>query len=176
MSPSDEPANRDRPWWIGVVVIAIGAFWTYGAMQLPQTATYARIGPGMFVTAAGLGLIFFGLLLLIQIARGERFEAQDAEDIASGQAADWAALAMAVAAASVPLYTMERFGFVVTAALMFVLTTRAFGSRRILVDCAIGMIIAAVAWYGFNLLGVNLGDAVKVPKTAAELLPSLKPW
>ncbi len=176
MSSDTAEARHDKPWWLGLLVIAIGVFWVYGASLLPQTATYAKVGPGMFVMAAGFGLIGFGILLLVQIARGERFEAVGGEDVAVEQPADWTALLTAVLAAAIPLYTMDRFGFVVSAGLMFALTTRAFGNRRLLLDLAIGLLVAGIAWYGFNLLGVNLGDAVKIPKTIGALLPSLKPW
>jgi putative tricarboxylic transport membrane protein len=176
MSTEDVAVKSARPWWLGFLVIAVGAFWIYGASLLPQTATYAKVGPGMFVTVAGLGLVVLGVLLLIQIARGEPFEAQDGENVEAGKSADWSALASAVAAGAVPLYTMHRFGFIVTAALVFALTTRAFGSRRFVFDIAVGLLIAALAWYGFSLLGVNLGPGWKLPKTAHDLLPALKPW
>ncbi len=160
MSTSTDREGAARPWWLGFLVIAIGAFWIFGAALLPQTSTYAKVGPGLFVTAAGVGLIGLGLLLLVQIARGEKFESQDAEDIAADKPTDWLALGTALLAAAVPLYTMKRFGFVVTATLVFALTARAFASRRLLFDLAIGFVIAAGAWYGFSLLGVNLGDGV----------------
>jgi putative tricarboxylic transport membrane protein len=176
MAMPSEQQKVDRPWWLGLLIIAIGAFWIYGATLLPQTATYAKIGPGLFVTAAGLGLVVLGALLLVQIARGATFEAQDAEDIEADKPTDWKALATAVVAAAVPLYFMSRFGFIVTAALVFALTTRAFGSRRILLDLAIGLFIAGLAWYGFSLLGVNLGEGWRIPKSATELVPSPKPW
>jgi putative tricarboxylic transport membrane protein len=71
---------------------------------------------------------------------------------------------------------MSRFGFIVTAALVFALTTRAFGSRRILLDLAIGLFIAGLAWFGFSFLGVNLGEGWRMPKSVIELIPSPKPW
>ena len=163
-------AAPDRPWWLAAVVIALGALWLYGSTQLAQTAAYAKIGPGLYLAICGFGLIGLGVLLAIQIARGERFEAQDAEDAMAGTPAHWPALLTAVAAAAVPMYTMQRLGFVVSAALMFALTTRAFGSRRLLLDTAIGAAIGAVAWYGFSLLGVELGASFKVPKPL-QLLP-----
>jgi putative tricarboxylic transport membrane protein len=140
---------------------------------LPQTAAYARVGPGLYLTIAGIGLVVLGGLLAVQIARGERFEAQDAEDAASDQPAHWPSLLTAIAGAAIPLYTMERFGFIVTAALMFALTTRAFGSRRIILDVLIGAVIGAIAWYGFSLLGVGLGAAWKIPKPF-ELFPAFR--
>jgi putative tricarboxylic transport membrane protein len=165
----------DRPWWLGAVIIAIGLFWIYGATLLPQTAAYAKVGPGMFVTLAGLGLVFFGAILLVQIARGERFEAQEGEDVAADKPTSWPALMTALAAGLVPIYTMQRFGFVPTAMLVFALTARAFGSVRLLFDLVVGLLIAALSWYGFTLLGVGLGPAAKLPGLL-DLLPSLKPF
>lgn len=160
-----------RPWWLGVAVILIGAFWVYGSWQLPATSTYARVGPGMFVAAVGYGLIAFGALLLVQIARGEKFESQEAEDTVAGQPPSYLALATVLIGACIPLYTMERFGFVPTAALVFAFTTRAFGSRRIALDLAIGATMGACAWFGFSALGVQLGMLYQIPALSA-LLPS----
>lgn len=167
-----ERSGVDRPWWLAATVVAIGAFWLYGSSLLPQTANYARVGPGLYLTIVGIGLVVLGLILGLQIARGERFEAQDAEDAAADEPAHWPAFWTAIAAAAVPLYTMQRFGFILTATLMFALTTRAFGSRKLLLDLLIGAALGAAAWYGFSLLGVGLGDPYRIPK-AAELLPAL---
>ena len=168
-SPAEGPA-RSRPWWIGLAVVAIGAVWLYGASQLAQFATYAVVGPGVFVTVTGAGLLLLGLVLVVQIARGEPFQPQDAEDVAADRSASWPALLTAIAGAAAPLYTMERFGFAVSAALVFALTTRAFGSRRILLDLGLGAAIGAACWYGFTLLGVTLGDLARLP-ALGELLP-----
>ena len=177
MSEPDKASSPpvDRPWWLGAAIIAIGLFWIYGATLLPQTATYAKVGPGMFVTLAGLGLIFFGAILLMQIARGERFEAQEGEDVAVDKPTSWPALMTGVLAGLVPLYTMQRFGFVPTAMLVFALTARAFGSIRLPFDLAVGLLIALLSWYGFTALGVGLGPAAKLPGLL-DLLPSLKPF
>lgn len=172
MDSLQDKRPASRPWWLGFAVVGIGAFWIYGSTLLPQTSAYAKIGPGMIVAVAGGGLVVLGLVLLVQIALGERFEAQDAEDVLTDQPADWTAMGTSVLGAVIPLYTMERFGFVVSAALMFALTTRAFGSRRLLVDLAIGLALAAFSWWSFSLLGVNLGRAWAVP-SLIDLVPKL---
>lgn len=171
MTGPDIAAKSDaRPWWLAAVVVALGAFWLYGSTLLPQTAAYAKVGPGLYLTICGIGLIVLGGLLLIQIARGERFEPQDAEDAMAGASANWPALLTAVAAGAVPLYTLQRLGFALTAAAMFALTTRAFGSRKLALDLAIGAALGAFSWYGFKLLGVDLGPIWKLP-TLPQLLP-----
>jgi hypothetical protein len=53
---------------------------------------------------------------------------------------------------------------------MFALTTRAFGSKKLPLDLAIGGVIGAISWYGFKLLGVDLGALWRLP-TITQLLP-----
>jgi putative tricarboxylic transport membrane protein len=168
----DQATPGPRPWWLGGAVVAVGALWLYGAVQLPIVATHARIGPGMFVAIVGGALVLLGLALTVQIARGTRFEPQDAEDAVAGQAPSRKALLTALLGAALPLYTMERFGFVVSAALVFALTARAFGARKPVLGLAIGAALGAATWFGFSALGVQLGTAWRLPSLAA-LLPHL---
>jgi putative tricarboxylic transport membrane protein len=154
------PAAPARPWWLGLGIIAIGAVWLYGAASLSQTAQYAAIGPGLFVTAIGIVLIALGGFLLAQIAQGEEFKPQDAEDAMADAPADRVALLTAIAAAGLPLLTMRQLGFPITGTLSFMLVARAFGSRRVLVDLAVGAVLSIVAYFGFTRLGVGLGGVL----------------
>ena len=157
-SPDGRSAAPARPWGLGLGLIAMGGVWLYGAAALPQTAQYAAIGPGLFVTLIGAALVILGALLLWQIAQGEEFAPQDAEDAMADAPADRDALLTAVAAAGLPLLTMRWLGFPITGALSFALVARAFGSRRLLLDLLIGAILSVVAFIGFSRLGVGLGD------------------
>jgi putative tricarboxylic transport membrane protein len=149
-----------RPWWLGLAVIALGGVWLWQGYTLPQLDGYAGVGPGSFVKIVGAGLIALGLLLLAQIGRGVSFQPQDAEDAQADAQPSYFALAHAVAAAALPLLTMKPLGFPLTAMLSFALVTRAFGSRRLLFDCLIGLALGAVCWAGFTKLGVSLGGAL----------------
>jgi putative tricarboxylic transport membrane protein len=151
-----------RPWWLGAAVVAIGIVWLIGAARLPQGAQYAQIGPGLFVTLIGAALVLLGILLTVQIARGERFEPQDAEDAVANAPASPSALLTAVAAAALPLLTIRWLGFPLTGMLSFALVARAFGSRRLLLDLALGLGLSVLAWYGFTLLGVTLGSFLPI--------------
>jgi putative tricarboxylic transport membrane protein len=55
---------------------------------------------------------------------------------------------------------MQPLGFPLTAMASFAMVTRAFGSRRVLLDCVIGLFLGIVCWLGFSRLGVNLGQAL----------------
>lgn len=157
LNPDGRPAAPARPWWLAAGIVGIGAVWLYGAFSLPQTAQYARIGPGLFVSAIGAALVLLGLLLAIQIGRGERFEPQASEDAEADTPADMRAFLTALAAAGVPLLTMRHLGFPITGALSFALVARAFGSTRLPLDLAIGLAITTIAYFGFIRLGVTLG-------------------
>lgn len=155
--PAASPARPARPYWIGLGLVAMGAVWLYGASGLPQGARYAAVGPGLAVTVAGLGLVVIGVILMIQIARGERFEPQDAEDAVASAPMDRVAFLTALAAAALPIFTMRTLGLPLTATLCFALVCRAFGSRRIFLDLLIGAVLTSVAWYLFTRLGLQLG-------------------
>jgi putative tricarboxylic transport membrane protein len=146
-----------RPYWIGALVSAMGALWLYNAWGLPQGARYAAIGPGLFVTIAGGGLFILGIILMVQIHRGERFEAQDAEDAAANAPMDKTAFVTALAAVLIPILIMRPFGLPLTATLSFALVCRAFGSRRLVMDLVIGAIVGCLAWFAFSQLGLQLG-------------------
>jgi putative tricarboxylic transport membrane protein len=146
-----------RPWGIGVAVALFGLVWLYGALSLPQSATYAIVGPGLFPAVIGGGLVVLGALLLLAIARGERFEPQETEDADVTRAPSRAAFWTTLAAGLLPVLVLRPLGFPVAAALTFALTARAFGSRRLLLDLGVGFLLGLACWLLFSrLLGLAL--------------------
>ncbi len=148
---------RKGPWWLGLAVIGLGAVCLYASTELSATAQYAAIGPGMFVSVVGLGLIVLGILLLIQIARGEVFESEGAENTAPGLPMDKRAFFTALVAVLLPALAMETLGLPVTAMLSFMLVARAFGSRRLVSDLLVGFALGGLCWWLFGWLGLQLG-------------------
>jgi putative tricarboxylic transport membrane protein len=156
----DQAASR--PWWLGAAVIALGCVCLYGAFSLPQAARYAAIGPGLFVTMIGASLVILGLILLVQIARGETFVPQDTEDASGSEKADMPALLTALAAAIVPILTIQALGLPITAMLSFTLVARAFGSRKAVIDIISGALLGALSWLLFTRLGLQLGGFLPI--------------
>jgi putative tricarboxylic transport membrane protein len=149
--------TSSRPWWLGAAVIAWGLVWLYGALSLPQTATYAVVGPGFFPAVVGTGLVLLGILLLVAVARRESFEPQEAEDADVSRPPSRAAFWMTVAAGVIPVFVIRPLGFPVAAALAFALTARGFGSRRLLLDLGVGLLLGVACWLLFSrLLGLSL--------------------
>jgi putative tricarboxylic transport membrane protein len=146
-----------RPWALGAALVVFGLVWVHGALSLPQATTYAVVGPGLFPAVIGAGLILLGVLLLVAIARGERFEPQEAEDTDPNREPSRAALWLTAAAGLVPAVVARPLGFPVAAALAFALTARAFGSRRLARDLGLGLGLGIACWLLFSrLLGLAL--------------------
>ena len=160
-APTNTPASA-RPWWLGIAVILMGCVCLYATTTLPATAQYAAIGPGMFVTVAGGGLVLLGILLLIQISRGEQFAAQDTENATGDMPMDKPAFFTAVAATIVPALTMETLGLPITAMIAFTLVARAFGSKKTVIDLITGAILGGLCWFLFSRLGLQLGGFLPV--------------
>ncbi len=118
--------NKSKPWWLGISVIVLGAICVYSGSKLPSTAQYAAIGPGLFVNLAGLGLMILGILLTIQIARGEKFEAQDTENASGSTPMDKKAFFTATLGCLIPALTITFLGLPLTAMLTFALIARSF--------------------------------------------------
>jgi putative tricarboxylic transport membrane protein len=140
-----------------VGVVLFGVVWLHGALSLPQAAPYAVVGPGLVPAVVGGTLIVLGALLLLAIARGERFEPQETEDADATRAPSRMAFWTTLAAGLLPVVVIRPLGFPVAAALTFALTARAFGSRRLALDLGVGFLLGAACWFLFaRLLGLSL--------------------
>lgn len=161
----------ERPYWLGAGVILFGLVWVYQGLLLPQFQIYAGVGPGFAVTLVGAVLVTLGLILCVQIWRGERFEAQEGEDVDAAQSASWPALLWTFAGAAFPIAAMLWLGFPLTAAISFALVAFGFGARNLFWNLAIGLTIGGLSFYGFGELGVQLGDLLPMAgiKTFADL-------
>jgi putative tricarboxylic transport membrane protein len=150
--------NKSKPWWLGIAVVLLGEICLYSGSNLPSTAQYAAIGPGLFVNLAGLGLVILGILLTIQIARGERFESQDTENASGSTPMDKRAFITALIGCLIPALTIKTLGLPLTAMLTFTLIARAFGSSKVLIDLICGFLLGALSWLLFSYLGLQLGE------------------
>jgi putative tricarboxylic transport membrane protein len=136
---------------IAGALAALGLFMLWETFSIPVAVSYARVGPRVFPVLAGSALVLNALWL-----------AWEAWRISDPPGADeppvyWPALGWISAGLLLEAALLERIGFPLSAALLFVLTARGFGSRAILRDAAIGLALALIAWFGFTRgLGLTL--------------------
>jgi putative tricarboxylic transport membrane protein len=131
-------------------VTALGVFFVAGALGVGGEAEYAGVGPRAMPYGVGLGLIGLGLTYGVAAARGR-------VEPSPGPPTDHARLAWIVAGFALAIVLINPLGFPFAAAAVFTLTTRAFGSRRLVRDLLVGAVLGVLIVLVFARgLGVSL--------------------
>ncbi len=139
---------------IGLGILALAAVVAWQTTLIPEHAVYAKVGPKVFPwVAAGL-LALMGVLLTIEGLLGG-WEHDTSEDT------DWASLGWLCGGLLLNVVLISNAGFIVAGTILFVCTARAFGSRQPLRDAAIALVLAIVAYVGFDrVLGYKIGSGL----------------
>jgi putative tricarboxylic transport membrane protein len=129
-------------------VLALGLFIAVETAMLEVAPSQAAVGPRLFPSLVAAGLLLVGAALL-----REAFFGHIAHE--GGFELDWPAVGLVSAGLVLQMLILEWVGWIVAAVLLFTLTARAFGSRRLLLDLAIGLglgvLTFAVFSYGLDL-------------------------
>jgi putative tricarboxylic transport membrane protein len=139
---------------ISLFVLAVGVTFGVGAFQLKGDTGYAGIGPAFLPTIVSAFLVALGLGLFYQAATGgfRRLEVQASESRPDLMGAVWVSAGILGMA-----FLMKFTGFVIAAVVLFVCVARAFGSKRVALDAAIGAaLVLPVFWLFTLVLDVNL--------------------
>src|SRR5215211_1628617 len=135
----------------GVAVLGVLVLWKTGEIRL--TPVNSRVGPRVIPYIVGGGLVFTGLWLAVDVLRGNLPEpdvGEDAEDIDVTLPTDWVTVGIVSAALLVYYLLIERAGFVIASALLFVIAAYGMGSRKIVRDSVIGVLLSAGAYLLFT--------------------------
>ena len=135
---------------VAAALAALGVFMLWEVSAFPVSPGYARVGPRVFPALVAAGLIAIGFWLAWEAWRSQ------APSDAGEPPVDWAAFVWVLGGLLREAALLERIGFVLAAALLFVMAARGFGSRRLLLDAAIGLGVAVIAYIGFTR-GLGLG-------------------
>lgn len=149
---------QQRPWWLAAGVLAVGAILIFDALRMPLGQTYAALGPGFFVLVIGAALVILAGVLAYQMASGVAFEPEAAEGADLDQPISWYGLALAGAGVASPIALIPWLGFPMAGGIAYAFITRAYGSRRTIIDLPIGLAVASLTWLAFTRLGVQLGS------------------
>jgi putative tricarboxylic transport membrane protein len=126
---------------LGVTVIVV-------ARGFPGGSAYDALGPRLLPYIVGAGLGLTGLSILAGAFRGSKGE---------HEALDLAPVLWIVGALLVPIILLRTIGWIPVCTVVFALGARAFGSRRVWLDLALGLAFGAVTFALFNYaLGLNL--------------------
>ena len=146
---------------LGGVLVALGLFIVAETMMMPG-ADRGVVGPALFPYMIAGGLILIGLSLLREAVTGRIAHA-------GGLELDWKAVALVAGALVVEFLVIEYLGWIPAATLLFVATSRGFGSRRPLVDAAIGLALTGATFVIFDYgLDLNLPAGELIEQFTAD--------
>ena len=119
-----------------------------------EQSAYARVGPQVFPYVIGAGLILLGALLARDALKGTwPVVWAEADGTGSTRRELWRRMSSAgLVGLGLVLNAalIKPLGFVVASTLMFALTTRAFGSRRLLFDLAVAAVFSGLIFLVFT--------------------------
>ena len=153
---------------IFVFTLLLAGVYLYATEQLPSLAIGDPLGPKAFPRLLAVGLLFTAVVLLLEIIRGRKREAQASPVLAARETPQdpvgsraYAIVALVAVWTFFYFLVFERLGFVVaTSIYLFVLMTR-FNRGKWIANALTAVLFCAGSYYMFTaLLGVTLPRGV----------------
>lgn len=143
---------------ISLAVVALGVAVAVGTTRLSGGGGYARVGPNAAPAVVAGGLILLGLWLLYEaILGGWRNAIPDSAEARGEHAFLTGAFVWVSVGLFAEMLLIDRAGFVLAQAALFVCVARGFGSTRPARDAAIGVVLGLGVFLFFvKFLNVNL--------------------
>jgi putative tricarboxylic transport membrane protein len=139
---------------LALAVLLLGVFVAVETAMLRTGPGYSAIGPKLFPWLVAAGLVLVGLALLYEARSGEVEHPAGFELYAPP-------LLLVTGGLVAQMLLMKPAGFVIASTLLFVAVARSFGSRRLVRDAAIGLVLCAVVYIAFTRgLGLSLPAGV----------------
>ena len=157
---SDTPVSGKggrSEYGVALLLLALGAWAIIDALGLSDLASRGPVSARTVPIVVGALLILMAVLLTIDLIRGGRGEQEGGEDVDLSHGSDWKTIGLLVAAFAANALLIERLGWPVSGAILFFGTTFALGSRRLVLNALVSVILSVGTWYLFNLaLGIPL--------------------
>jgi putative tricarboxylic transport membrane protein len=142
---------------LAAFILLLGAFVAVETAMLRTGPGYAAIGPKLFPWLVAAGLLLVGIALL----HGARAGAV-AQPV--GFELDLPPPLVVTAGLVLQMVLMRPAGFVIATAVLFVAVAYALGSRRIVLNAAVGLVLCAITYFAFTRgLGLVLPAGVLGP-------------
>jgi putative tricarboxylic transport membrane protein len=134
---------------LAAFVLLLGLFVAVETAMLRTGPGYSAIGPKLFPALVAAGLLLVGLALLYEARAGAVAQPMGFE-------LDLPPALLVTAGLVLQMLLMRPAGFVIASAVLFVAVTYAFGSRRLALNAAVGLVLCAATYVAFTF-GLGLG-------------------
>jgi putative tricarboxylic transport membrane protein len=151
-----EPRRDLAQLGLAAALVVVGAYTVYDATTL-RIGFGDPVGPRVFPYVIGAGTILLGILLVVATLRGDVPEAEGGEDVDLHQPADWVTVGKLVGVLMFTVLTVSFLGWAISGAILFVGSAWSLGSRTLVRDVIVGLVLSVSSWYAFHEgLGVIL--------------------
>ncbi|MFJ9391113.1 tripartite tricarboxylate transporter TctB family protein [Nocardioides sp. NPDC101246] len=164
-SQPPEPASTARrvdfgQYGLALFLVVVGIYTVIDAAGL-EVGFADPVGPRVFPYVIGAGLVVVGVLLAVATARGSQPEPEEGEDVDLSQSADWLTVLKLVAVLLFTVATVNLLGWAISGAALFAGAAWCLGSRTLVRDVIVGLVLAVASWYAFYVgLGIPLTPGV----------------
>lgn len=134
--------------------VTLGIVSILGAMSIGLSGSADTMGPRSFPLLVGILLIGSGVMVLVDLVRGRRGQADDGEDIDLSAKTDWVLVAKLVALFIVHSQLITVIGWWLAAAVLFIGAAWSLGAKKLVRLTVIGLTLALILQLAF---GVGLG-------------------
>ncbi|CDR09846.1 tripartite tricarboxylate transporter TctB family protein [Streptomyces iranensis] len=154
---------HERPWSpriAALLFLAAGMAVLGWAFAIPEGAIDQDVGPRAFPLLVGVGLCVAASLAVVQAFRGSD-PALTEQAREEARLTEWRPVAAMLALLVCYLFALAPCGYWQSTAVLFALVARVLGSRRILRDALIGLVLALAVYFLFDrLLGIHLPPGI----------------
>lgn len=157
---AERPAVDRAQYGLAAVLAVVGLWTIYDASTL-NVGFGDPVGPRVFPYAIGAGTVLLAVLLAVATARGDRAEGEEGEDVDLAQRADWLTVVKLLGFLVLTMLTVNLLGWAIVGAVLFAGCAWSLGSRTVLRDVVVGVVLSVGSWYFFYVtLGVPLTPGV----------------
>lgn len=151
----------DRAQYALAAVLAVIGIYTIIDARGLNVGFGDPVGPRVFPYIIGTAMIVLAVLLAIATARGDVAQAEEGEDVDLTTPPDWLLVGKLVAILVLNILLVNVLGWAVTGGLLFAGCAWALGSRTLVRDVIVGVVMAVASWYFFySGLGVPLSPGI----------------
>ncbi|MGO6906839.1 tripartite tricarboxylate transporter TctB family protein [Rhizobium ruizarguesonis] len=128
---------------MAVFLFVVAGVMAWDALHLKTIAQYDRIGPATVPQVVAFGLFCLGIWTAFEAWRGD-FPERDRQEVAP--------VIWIVAGLAGQMLLLRVAGFSIATGILFALTARGFGKRKLWISLPLGIVLSFVVWAIFSQL------------------------